>query len=679
MKPIIWSYGMQSRGGSRIGERPDIEGSVKALRDIGGTEAIIFAKDHTGFCFYPTEIGVIHPKLKINLTKLMTDELHKYNMKAIAYYNIGMDGEAARKHPEYLKYSAPGVTLNTADHYAEICIFGPCYEELIRPLVKEIFVKNNVDGIFFDPTGCFNYCCCETCKADFKKQFGEELRSPEATPDDVAYWSKYSIFLSTRIKKFISNIREEIHSYAPEARVIFNHTGGPFGQTVDYPGVNEDGGISCDPPAAYPLVSMFANYTGALPYKGDVFIERFARCWGDRSNLDDFSLQHKFASIFMYGARACVGDRMHPDCSMAPGSIHAMKTIGRLHSEMDALIPESAGIDSDIICMISKTYMGGRFGENAGYRYGDAELLRRDTIGYLGFYRMMVDCGRSFTISPELLLKHNLRKGKLLIVPTLHWMKPHVEEAIREFVADGGKVLFTEHVPFLDDDSIPDFMGIESVEKTPYQPCVYLPDWGDERPADMEKTLVEGNIFRIKLSTAKAELFGYPQYDLYRMGAGYNSSADEQWDIPLLTHNKYGKGDVYFLNAPLFTDYVAGHPDQLRWTKLFFKYIFPESKVVLDSESGNVEMSAYTCSPEKSLYILLNHGGRQTDLVRFIYSEKIVQPQPVYPVVLKRKVNSEKVSVKINGVESIYDVKNGVLEVPIAMDSLWKIVEVTEI
>ena len=70
MKPIIWSYGMQSRGGSRIGERPDIEGSVKALRDIGGTEAIIFAKDHTGFCFYPTEIGVIHPKLKINLTKL---------------------------------------------------------------------------------------------------------------------------------------------------------------------------------------------------------------------------------------------------------------------------------------------------------------------------------------------------------------------------------------------------------------------------------------------------------------------------------------------------------------------------------------------------------------------------------------------------------------------------------
>ena len=69
MKPIIWSYGMQSRGGSRIGERPDIEGSVKALRDIGGTEAIIFAKDHTGFCFYPTEIGVIHPKLKINLTK----------------------------------------------------------------------------------------------------------------------------------------------------------------------------------------------------------------------------------------------------------------------------------------------------------------------------------------------------------------------------------------------------------------------------------------------------------------------------------------------------------------------------------------------------------------------------------------------------------------------------------
>ena len=69
MRPITWSYGMQSRSGSRIGESPDMEGAVQALADVGGEEAIVFAKDHTGFCFYPTNVGVPHPRLKVNLTK----------------------------------------------------------------------------------------------------------------------------------------------------------------------------------------------------------------------------------------------------------------------------------------------------------------------------------------------------------------------------------------------------------------------------------------------------------------------------------------------------------------------------------------------------------------------------------------------------------------------------------
>ncbi|MBQ6473398.1 MAG: hypothetical protein IJJ33_15540 [Victivallales bacterium] len=679
MRPITWSYGMQSRSGSRIGESPDMEGAVQALADVGGEEAIVFAKDHTGFCFYPTNVGVPHPRLKVNLTKGMTDALHKRGMKSIAYFNIGMDGEAARRHPEYRKYSAPGKTLLTEDHYAEICVFGPCYREYLLPLIKEVFSANGVDGMFFDPTGCFNYCCCDACREQFRQATGEALRAPEETPEDVGYWTRYGHFLSDRIRGLITDIRREIHALRPDAKVVFNHIGGPFGQNVDWPGVNDEGGISCDPLAAYPLTTLFANYTGALPQKGDVFIERFARGWGDRSGLDDLTLQYKCASILMYGARVCLGDRMHPDCSLAPGSARAIKTAGGIWREMNALIPDSAERDSDIVCLISQTYLDGRFGEGIGWRHGDDALMERDVIGYLGLYRMMVDCGANFTIAPELLLEKHLRPGRLLIVPTLKWMKDNVEKSIREFVEAGGKVLFTEHLPVLADGGIPDFMGISAVEGTPCQPCVYLPDWGNERPADTERPLVEGDVFRISLSTAKAELFGHPQYDLSRMGAGYNSSAVEQWNVPLLTHNRHGRGDVYFLNAPLFTDYLAGHPDQLRWTRLLLRRIFPESRAWLESEGGNVEMASYRCPGGGRLHVLLNHGGRQTHLARTVYSEKIVAPQPVYPLRLKCRVRSKNVLVRINGRETEKAaVENGAVEIPMRMDSLWKIIEIVE-
>ena len=43
MKPPTWSYGMQSRAASRIGEQPDIVGAVEAAFRAGMTEAVVFA------------------------------------------------------------------------------------------------------------------------------------------------------------------------------------------------------------------------------------------------------------------------------------------------------------------------------------------------------------------------------------------------------------------------------------------------------------------------------------------------------------------------------------------------------------------------------------------------------------------------------------------------------------
>ena len=105
-----WSYGMQSRARSRVGAAPAIAEAVEEAHKLGMTEAVVFGKDHTGFCFYPTRKGVPHPKLQIDLTGSMTAELHKRGMTAIAYVNLGMDGEAGRRHPDSAPTSTRGST-----------------------------------------------------------------------------------------------------------------------------------------------------------------------------------------------------------------------------------------------------------------------------------------------------------------------------------------------------------------------------------------------------------------------------------------------------------------------------------------------------------------------------------------------------------------------------------------
>ena len=123
MKPVMWSFGMQSRPMFHVGENPDIENAVLTAKAAGIKDAIIFGKDHTGLSFHPTKYGILHPQTKINLTGEMTEALHRHGMRALAYFNLGLDGEMGRRHPDWLQERAPGKTLVTADHYAEICVF----------------------------------------------------------------------------------------------------------------------------------------------------------------------------------------------------------------------------------------------------------------------------------------------------------------------------------------------------------------------------------------------------------------------------------------------------------------------------------------------------------------------------------------------------------------------------
>lgn len=191
MKPITWSFGMQSRGTFHIGDDPDLEGAVEAAAEAGMTEAIIFGKDHTGFCFHPTKIGTPHPHLKINLTGRMTELLHQHGMKSIAYVNFGLDGEMGRRHREWVQQSEPGQdTLYTEDHFVAICIFTSYLDEYLIPVIEEMFTDYGIDGVFLDQSFAFEPCYCSCCAAAFQQKFGRPL--PRRSDPDDPGWPLFS-------------------------------------------------------------------------------------------------------------------------------------------------------------------------------------------------------------------------------------------------------------------------------------------------------------------------------------------------------------------------------------------------------------------------------------------------------------------------------------------------------
>jgi hypothetical protein len=683
MKPITWSILLQSRGAIKLGGNPDMDGVARVAFENGMEEAIIIGKDHTGFCMHPTRFGVMHPSLKINLTKGLADALHKYGIRAIAYVNFGMDGEAGRRHRDWLQEKSPGQpALVTPDHYADLCVFSPYLKEYMLPVVKEILLDCGADGIFFDTMSAFFYCACPVCRAAFKKAFDKELPLAD-DPEDPA-WDLYGPWQYERMCNCLQTVYQHIRDWKPGASVLFNHLGGPA-WPFPLPGVVE-GMISCDPPAFFPWVSMYASYQSSLPTTGDVFIERFARGWGDRNANTTLTMRYKSAAIFAHRQRFCIGDRIHSDWRLGPGTTEALKTIQAVWRQFNRALPDELLNAPDFLLLHPESYRLGP-ARKAFQKPGDNRQAN-GRLAALGSYRLLMDCGRSFMVLPEMALTRQLQPGRVLIIPAAEYVKPETDAVIDAFVAAGGTVLLVERVPRLDDGSLPKWCGFSAVEEDSAGPrvgAVYLPDLGTcRRGKDDERPLLRSNVCKLESAGAEALLYGYPQEHAEFLQktpypSFYMASDSTPMDTPLLTCFRYGRGKVWFLNCAMFTDYTDGAlPVYKHWMENLLRRIHPRADFELVSPGGDVEIVSYR-HPRKreTVHVLLNHGGRRTSLRHLFTSEQVIAPQPAYPVTLRIRSKAD-LRITVDG-KSVEAVRRGAsVHVPIVMDSLWKFVKCTE-
>lgn len=665
----MWSFGMQSRPMFHVGENPDIEGAAKTAAAAGIKDAVIFGKDHTGLCFHPTKWGIQHPNTKIDLTGAITAALHKHGIRALAYFNLGLDGEMGRKHPDWLQERAPGKTLVTADHYAEICVFFDYFQKYMIPVLLEMFEKYQIDGLFLDTMNAFGYCCCRKCREAFEREMNRPLPLPDDNnnPD----WDLYGVWQYSRCAGFMQKVRDTILEKYPHAEILFNHIGGPsFPYAM--PGI-ENGIVSCDPPAFYPWVSLYSSYLSSLNHGGDIFIERFARGWGDRCDLEDRTLRYKSAAIFAHRQRFCVGDRMHPDARLADGSAHAMKVISDVWKEFNRSLPDRLIRSADHLFLLPESYRCG----TAKKKFSDPHL-KTDYYGpMLGTFRFLLDSGCSFQTVPEFALKQNLNVNKTVIISGAESITGETDRLLKEFVRNGGKVLFCGNLPVLKDGSLPDYCGIRSAKKSLHT-CVYLPG-----KVKYSRTLVRGILWELDLSGAKSLLCGYPQDYAEELKESpypyYNSAAETMLDIPLLTVNRFGKGTVYFLNCGLMEDYAdTALPAQMQWGKKLFRKLFPAPAVRLDGGSGNVELVAYDDPKGGKVYVLLNHGGRENSMRTIYATDHISDPQPAYKVELM--IRDGKQLEFFNGKTKLQASRKGkYISVPVVMDSTWKFIKGKEV
>lgn len=593
-----WHFDFHSHPACRIGEKPDPEGVAAACADAGLEMVNTFAKCHSGFSYYPTDVGNRHPKLVGDPFGDILRACRAKGVKVAAYVSFGIDGAAARKNPSWEQTFTPGLSAVGKRIFVCVCPFTPYLDELMLPQIDEIVERYRPDGFWFDTMSAMRPCYCDSCRRAFREATGREIPVEEGD----AGWGEYGAFRHERSYRMLARVGGHVAALAPEIDVAFNQVG-----SLGYPEPLPEGvhRISLDFPTyghQSRCAALHASYGQSVPPLADVMPTRFKQGWGDWSPSHPAMLEQVAAAAWANRGGLYMGCRLHPQNRLSHGTRPAMEKLAEVRDGLaEAMPPDGAERLPDVLLL-----------HGTGLVYGeDMSGFARDPRIRLhpleGMHHLLLDAGCNTLVSAEYALEDWLHPSRLLVIPQAPCLAPETDAAIRGFLAQGGRVLAVGTVPKVRGRPA-EWIGAE-LEGRPWLDHAYLPPFGDEDPV-----LVRGDCHRVRLLDAEAAAFAIAPYDVrhgQRMGWGIAPPDDAPSDSPILTRRREGAGEAWFLACPMAECYAAhANFDQAQWLARLIGNLSPRPVARLDAPSGSVEVVAYG-DAKATWCALVNHGGEQ--------------------------------------------------------------------
>ena len=139
-----------------VGENFNGEKFARTLIKANVNSIVVFAKCHHGWCYYPTNIGHMHPKLDFDLMGDQIKACKKAGIRVIAYITGAWSATDATRHPEWQCISfathkpmyawhgaetemIPGDpdSVKPETYWPHLCMAGE-YGEHVKALAKEV-------------------------------------------------------------------------------------------------------------------------------------------------------------------------------------------------------------------------------------------------------------------------------------------------------------------------------------------------------------------------------------------------------------------------------------------------------------------------------------------------------------------------------------------------------------
>ncbi len=315
-----------------VGREFDPDEFAATLTAASVNALVVPAKNIDGYCYYPSEIGPVHPGLAV--ADLLGDVVAACKSAGIAiypYYSYAWDEYLADRHPEWLVVQRDRSTYQTPfedePFLTAICLSHPQRMDLAIASTEEVLNKYDVDGIWFDEVFPFGgQCYCWNCR--------RILTEAGKDPFDLEVQRQHKNEMRTNVMRRLLN---HVHSIRPGIQVDFNTQAvlGVRGRldvvhNIDIEALPTGGwGYGY-----FPIHARFARTFGVSVYG---MTGKFHRSWGEYGGLKHpTQLRTELAGFLAQGSRCDIGDQS-PTTGRLDDATYT--TIGTAYREVEALEP----------------------------------------------------------------------------------------------------------------------------------------------------------------------------------------------------------------------------------------------------------------------------------------------------------------------------------------------------
>ncbi len=392
---------------------------------MGHVNAInIFAKCHHGYSYYPTQVGTVHPHLKVDLLGQQIEALHRADIRCPIYVSVKWDDLAGIQHPEWVCVRKDGrvamrepgssgwgwTTMDLSSGYADY--FLAQVEEIADRYGPE------VDGYWFDI--CFPQPNYSPWGQEQMRRAGIDIN------DDAAVWR----YARQQDLKFFQRVTELVKRKTPNATYYFNGTTtAEMSEVLDYVTHFEVESLPTSGGAwgylHYPIMSRQARIYGKemIGVTG-----RFHKSWADFGGLKtQDQLDYECGAILSAGGRICVGDQLHPGGVLDPAVYRLM---GGAFSRVEQLEPWLYG--SIPTAEVAVLALGKPANAEPGVGAHSADVE--------GAAQVLLECGIQFDIVDQ---TADLTRYPTAILPDTAVLDEDWQKRLGAYLAQGGRLVLS--------------------------------------------------------------------------------------------------------------------------------------------------------------------------------------------------------------------------------------------